>query len=139
VYYLLAERFDEDPFLILAWRGRAREQLLGELRALRGVVSPVPSDGDIAADVSWADALVPDSPIDVAPERFWGSAAGQAHPPPRPMPTGTPDAILRELPASGMLASGRPIEEVLAPAYAAIVAAAADLLRAIDEDRPEEG
>ena len=138
VYYLLAERFDDDPFLILAWRGRPREQLLGELRALRGVMSPVPSDGDIAAGSSWADALASDSPIDVAPERFWESAAGLAQPPPRPMPTGTPDAILRELPASGMVAGGRPIEEVLAPAYAAIVAAAADLLSTMGEGRAVE-
>ena len=34
--YLLAERFDDDPFLILRWRGRAREQLLNRLRELRG-------------------------------------------------------------------------------------------------------
>lgn len=33
--YLLAESFDEDPFLILQWRGREREQLLANLRAAR--------------------------------------------------------------------------------------------------------
>ncbi|WP_327091370.1 SWIM zinc finger family protein [Nonomuraea sp. NBC_01738] len=31
VLYLLAESFDDDPFLVLAWRGRTREQLLGSL------------------------------------------------------------------------------------------------------------
>ena len=36
VYYLLAEAFDRDPFLIFAWRGRPRDRLLVELRALRG-------------------------------------------------------------------------------------------------------
>ncbi|SDL35801.1 Uncharacterized conserved protein, contains Zn finger domain [Lentzea albidocapillata subsp. violacea] len=34
--YLLAESFDNDPFEILAWRGRSREDLLDRLRALRG-------------------------------------------------------------------------------------------------------
>ncbi|GAB7040918.1 MULTISPECIES: SWIM zinc finger family protein [Catenuloplanes] len=29
--YLLAEAFDDDPFLVLAWRGRTREELLGSL------------------------------------------------------------------------------------------------------------
>ncbi|UGT92070.1 SWIM zinc finger family protein [Mycobacterium ostraviense] len=29
-FYLLAESFDEDPFAILAWRGREREDLLGQ-------------------------------------------------------------------------------------------------------------
>ncbi len=34
--YLLAESFDNDPFEILAWRGRSREELLERLRVLRG-------------------------------------------------------------------------------------------------------
>ena len=37
--YLLAESFDEDPFQILAWRGRGREELLDHLRKLRGTVA----------------------------------------------------------------------------------------------------
>lgn len=35
-FYLLAEQFDDDPFLILRWRGRPRERLLDRLRDLRG-------------------------------------------------------------------------------------------------------
>ncbi|HZD22034.1 MAG TPA: SWIM zinc finger family protein, partial [Acidimicrobiia bacterium] len=35
VFYLLAESFDEDPFAILAWRGRDRDRLLDTLSALR--------------------------------------------------------------------------------------------------------
>jgi uncharacterized Zn finger protein len=35
VYYLLAEAFDDDPFLIFAWRGRTRSELLGRLRRAR--------------------------------------------------------------------------------------------------------
>ena len=34
-FYLLAEYFDEDPFAILAWRGREREDLLDNLQAAR--------------------------------------------------------------------------------------------------------
>src|SRR5262245_39002125 len=36
VFYLLAEAFDRDPFLIFEWRGRTKDELLGRLRALRG-------------------------------------------------------------------------------------------------------
>src|SRR5439155_7107243 len=36
VYYLLAERFDADPFLIFTWRGRTQDELLDGLRARRG-------------------------------------------------------------------------------------------------------
>ena len=35
VFYLMAESFDDDPFLIFAWRGRDKERLLAELRARR--------------------------------------------------------------------------------------------------------
>jgi uncharacterized Zn finger protein len=35
-FYILAERFDEDPFLIFAWRGRHKDELLEHLRAQRG-------------------------------------------------------------------------------------------------------
>jgi uncharacterized Zn finger protein len=37
VFYILAERFDEDPFLIFRWRGRTRERLLERLQKLRGI------------------------------------------------------------------------------------------------------
>src|SRR5699024_10767398 len=42
VFYLLAEAFDEDPFLVLAWRGRERDVLLDALAAHR--------TGGVAAD-----------------------------------------------------------------------------------------
>jgi uncharacterized Zn finger protein len=36
VLYVLAEAFDDDPFLVLAWRGHDREQVLGALRSHPG-------------------------------------------------------------------------------------------------------
>ena len=42
-FYLLAESFDDDPFAILAWRGREREDLLANLAAAR-------TEGPPAAD-----------------------------------------------------------------------------------------
>jgi uncharacterized Zn finger protein len=35
VYYILAERFDEDPFLLFKLRGRTREEIIEELRVKR--------------------------------------------------------------------------------------------------------
>jgi uncharacterized Zn finger protein len=35
VYYIMAERFDEDPFLIFKLRGRTKEQIIAALRARR--------------------------------------------------------------------------------------------------------
>ena len=35
VFYILAEQFDDDPFLIFRWRGRSRDTLLDSLHELR--------------------------------------------------------------------------------------------------------
>jgi uncharacterized Zn finger protein len=35
LHYVLAERLDEDPFLLFLWRGKHRESILGELRRKR--------------------------------------------------------------------------------------------------------
>ncbi|HXV93669.1 MAG TPA: SWIM zinc finger family protein, partial [Pseudonocardia sp.] len=40
VFYLLAERFDAEPFTVLALRGRDRERLLAELRSRRAAQPP---------------------------------------------------------------------------------------------------
>ena len=36
VYYLLGERFDADPFLLFQLRGRSKDQIITDLRAIRG-------------------------------------------------------------------------------------------------------
>jgi uncharacterized Zn finger protein len=54
VYYLLGERFDEDPFLIFQARGRTRDQIVGALRARR------------AADTSTPEIVIA-APAEVAP------------------------------------------------------------------------
>ena len=38
--YGLVDAFDDDPFQILDWRGRRRDELLGRLRVLRTDASP---------------------------------------------------------------------------------------------------
>jgi uncharacterized Zn finger protein len=38
-FYLLAETFDDDPFRILLWRGRSREQLLAGISGATGATS----------------------------------------------------------------------------------------------------
>jgi len=43
VYYILAERFDEDPFLLFEMRGRTKEQILEGLNVRRAVEEPDPS------------------------------------------------------------------------------------------------
>ena len=102
VCYLLAESFDEDPFRILAWRGRERDDLLTNLRALR---SSTPKSGasqpKFAALGDRLDSFfVPAAPI----------------PPYRPAEL-PPDAVLRQLPPVAVEVRGVPLAELLRPAY----------------------
>ncbi|MCF6475570.1 hypothetical protein FAF44_45555 [Nonomuraea sp. MG754425] len=93
VLYLLAEAFDDDPFLVLAWRGRTREQLLGSL-------ADVPQAGPPqVADVPFAERLAD----------FYAPGA-TAHRPER-RAAAAPDLLLRVFPPPAGL------ERALIPAY----------------------
>jgi uncharacterized Zn finger protein len=104
-FYLLAEAFDEDPFVILAWRGRERDDLLENLAAARS--------GRPAADRAelkgpeLADCLdsffVRQNDIPVS----------------RP-PVSASTALLDELPEVTVTVRGRGLVEVLRPAYAGL-------------------
>lgn len=120
-FYILAERFDEDPFLILAWRGRTRDILLARLRELRGALpSGIPGDGAEPA----GPAASAGEPLEASLADFWHA---------RPQPPGdvgppvrgeVPDALIRQLGPSGVQVGGRDAAEWLSPLYAAMAAAA---------------
>ncbi|RAY12344.1 hypothetical protein DPM19_24640 [Actinomadura craniellae] len=109
VLYLLAGSFDDDPFLVLAWNGRTREQLLTALRR---------------ASSATADPLaVEDLPLTA--DGFWspgpGLAALRERPPTPPAP---PDLLLRLLDPPAVKVRRRPLTEFLTPAYTALTQAA---------------
>jgi uncharacterized Zn finger protein len=129
VFYLLAERFDDDPFLILRWRGRGREALLDRLRELRGDEAlaahqpvPLPAGDPARAFVRPSAGLVLDQapnqdqpPAEADPLTFW--TAG----PPLPLPSHPElpvDLLLRLLPAPGSALGGSRLLGQLAPLYA---------------------
>lgn len=58
VYYILAERLDEDPFLIFAMRGSEKEDLLDGLRAERGNSEP-----EVITSLQKSDIPDPQSPV----------------------------------------------------------------------------
>ncbi|HEX3199503.1 MAG TPA: SWIM zinc finger family protein [Propionibacteriaceae bacterium] len=121
-FYLLAEAFDDDPFLILRWRGRDREALLGRLRELRADgtaygMSTEPGD-QLAAPTGTALALSGltwsgDAPDHV--DRFWQRSA--------PLPTRPaimsvePDLLLRQLPVPEAALGGQTLVDLLRAAY----------------------
>ncbi|GAA1282319.1 SWIM zinc finger family protein [Pseudonocardia aurantiaca] len=105
VFYVLAERFDADPFQILALRGRDRDTLLEELRARRAAAAPPDENGGVAA---LADVM----------DVFWTGDTGLAerlsgaHTP--------PDAILDQVPDFAITVRGEHLTELLRPAYRAL-------------------
>lgn len=76
VYYLLAEAFDQDPFLLLKQRGMSREELVASLRGSvkASAALPPPEETHPVTDISRAV-----EPLSLEPAAFWG-AADTAHP-----------------------------------------------------------
>jgi hypothetical protein len=100
VFYLLAEAFDDDPFSILAWRGRSREEFLGGLHTARGGAAVDPGG---PGGVPLADCL----------GSFFVLAA--------PLPVTSPPAassalVLDQVPPLAL--RGRPLTDLLRPVYA---------------------
>ena len=119
VFYLLAEAFDDDPFRILAWRGREREELLAGLHAARGALTP-----GRAASAGAPDAGAPDAGSPATAGEALADSLGSFFALPAPLPMTSPPAassasILDQLPELRLAVRGRPLPELLYPAYAA--------------------
>ncbi len=98
VFYLLAERFDADPFAVLALRGRDRETVLDALRARRTRACAPPS--------------LPVDPLD-----FYRGTPAPDLPAGPPTP---PDALLDRVPALPLAVRGHDVVELLRPLYRAL-------------------
>lgn len=103
VFYLLAEAFDADPFAILAWRGREREDLLDNLRAARNAGHP-------AADL--AESHGP--PLHERLDTFY-ALQGEL-PLTTPHPLGS-DALLNQLPPVNVKIRGKQLTDLLRSGY----------------------
>jgi uncharacterized Zn finger protein len=114
VCYVLAEAFDNDPFAMLAWRGKGRDELLASLRRLTG-------GRDAAATRPVID--VADRPLAdcVTEQSFWESSLSAARlrslPPAVPAP---PDLLLRSVDPPLLTVGGQELPALLRPAYLAM-------------------
>ena len=132
VYYLLAEAFDDDPFLILTWRGRPRDVLLDNLRALRGSEAPIAPSAD--RDDPWAPVEQADHPaLGERIDEFWQAGPALAELRLAPSEPRPPDASVRGLDPLEREVAGRGVIEVLRPAYEAITTGTRAQLLATDD------
>jgi uncharacterized Zn finger protein len=123
VYYILAERFDAEPFALFTLRGRTEEELLDGLRARRARTLSKPR---AAADVSDVDSAGPAAavPLSELLGSFWQAGAELDELHVSPLASEFPDALLRRL---GSLKPGdceSDLRELLAPVYARLAARA---------------
>jgi uncharacterized Zn finger protein len=119
-FYLLAEAFDADPFLILAWRGRARDDLLTRLRALRALTGP--DDAERSGEAHRFGLAVEDPPLAEQLDRFWASRGDLAGARAAAAQAVAPDLLVRQLDPSSIGLRGRDLGGLLAPAYHAMAA-----------------
>lgn len=123
-FYILAESFDSDPFLVFAWRGRTREQLLDSLRRLRGGGPVAVEHQEPETDPLSMEAGRPLTPV---AGDFWAAGSELEGLRTNLRAADVPDALLRQLgpgPASFGL---HDIVELLASAYEAMALYAEDL------------
>ncbi len=115
-YYILAEAFDTDPFLVLCWRGRARDDLLARLRELRAS-RPVEEEAAVEEEAPVAEQAA-------APADFWRAGSELWSLAFSPRAAEVPNAVLRQLGPLPPEAGGPEADRALAEAYAAFTRAA---------------
>ncbi|MBI4747440.1 MAG: SWIM zinc finger family protein [Acidobacteria bacterium] len=112
VYYILAEKFDEDPFEIFFWRGRSQEKLITNLRNLRGADDePDPTPEPII------EAVEQFIPLPQTLNNFWDMGESAARLQFKPQATKVPDAILKQLDPLPLEISGVPVTDILSELY----------------------
>jgi len=122
VCYVLAEAFDDDPFAMLAWRGKARDDLLTALRGKSGPGSGLSARTDARpAGDSPALAVLSDVTGKSAEESlagFWTPGLSQARlralP---PSPATPPDLLLRVSDLPPVRVRGKSLRDLLTPTY----------------------
>lgn len=128
VYYMLAQRLDEQPLTLLELRGRTEDELLERLRdrrfkatggrapARRAPGGELPRERPATAAVALADTL----------DRFWRTGPELAELRVSPFATAAPDALLRRLGPLTLDSGAEPVDlaATLGPACARLADAA---------------
>jgi uncharacterized Zn finger protein len=122
VCYVLAEAFDEDPFGMLAWRGRGRQELLG---ALRRLPAATPAQPRPVIDVT-APPL-PQCLRDLGPDGFWAPGMSRARlRAVQAAPVTAADLLLRTFEPPPIRVRGTGLGPLLTPAYLRLAGAGSD-------------
>lgn len=105
--YILAEAFDDDPFLLLAWNGRDRDTLLARLRS-----QPEEAAGPDAGPLG-----VRGAPLEECLDAYWTPSARLPLVAERFGPPGPSDLLLRMLDPPAVWIRGESLVDLLRPGY----------------------
>ncbi len=122
VYYLLAERFDEDPFLIFKLRGRTKEQIIEALRERRAETLTEESASPSAEASSTVEDDSP--PLEESLDTFWQAGEGLDTFTINPDAPRVDKAVLKRLGEAPFTVGGQNMASLLAKAYDVVDAAA---------------
>jgi uncharacterized Zn finger protein len=139
VYYILAERFDEDPFMIFKLRGRTKEHIIEELRAKRSIAEPE-KEAEAVSGGSPIRAMEQDlgsstTPLESCLDTFWQAGPGLGAFVTLPPVPEIDKALLKRLGEAPFHVGGQPINRLLEQAYDAVAAA---VLKLTSRDQPDD-
>ncbi len=115
VYYLMAERFDEDPFLIFKLRGRTREELIGILREKRSRDLSVAEAAPPVETSSPQVAAV--TPLEECLATFWQAGEALGSFTVNPAPPDVENAVLKRLGNAPFTVGKQNVASLLARVY----------------------
>src|SRR5690349_1709736 len=117
VCYVLAEEFDRDPFGMLAWRGKARDDLLAALRQIQASSAGAgPGQDAPAAGASRSGLDVPSRPLEECLDSFWspGLSPARLRALAAAQDAAAPDLLLRMFPPPAVKVRDEDLADVLA-------------------------
>ena len=134
VYYLLAERFDEDPFLIFKLRGRTKEQIIEVLRQKRVASMPAESaspSSDAGDSTAAGNTLSLEDYLDT----FWQAGEVLDSFTVNPTAPRIDKAILKRLGDAPFTIAGQNISSLLARAYDTVDSASREYMSHLEEEQ----
>ncbi|MCL5996210.1 MAG: SWIM zinc finger family protein [Chloroflexi bacterium] len=121
VYYILAEQFDADPFLIFKLRGRTKEQIIAALRARRTAQAPAVQED--ASEATYEVVHTDPLPTTAA---FWLPGADLTSFSVQLGVAQTHSAVLKQLGDAPFDLGRRSVADLLTQAYATVAQAAVE-------------
>jgi len=126
VYYLLGERFDEDPFMIFHLRGRTKQAIMDGLRARRSAGAMAVAEAP-AAYAPEASEAVESPPLEANPESYWTLGEGLDDFRVTIAPPEVEAALLKRMGPPPFWRSSRDFLVMLSSVYTAVTARAMEL------------